>query len=61
MLQHKPVYLDGEPIGCAATKEQAIALLGKPRPAEVAIAEIAIAETSKAFHLVRKASGTMAA
>jgi hypothetical protein len=45
--QHKPVYLDGEPIGCAATKEQAIALAGNPP-------DLAISETEKAFHLRRE-------
>lgn len=44
--QHKPVYLDGEPIGCAATKEPAIALAGN-------LPDLAITETELAFHLHR--------
>ena len=49
MLQHKPVFLDGEPIGCAATKEQAIALVD-----ERLGAEITVIEEPLAFHLTRQ-------
>jgi hypothetical protein len=49
--EHKPVYLDGEPIGCAATKEQVIALLGD----QLGASKIAVTETSTAFHATRRA------
>ena len=54
-MKHKPVYLDGEPIGCAATKEQAIGLIERSQPTNVAVTE-----TAKAFHLSRPSSGTFA-
>lgn len=55
--QHKPVYVDGEPIGCAATAEQAIALLGRL----AGDAEIVVTEQPKAFHLRRRTAEPAAA
>jgi hypothetical protein len=52
MLRHKPVYLDGEPIGCAATVRQAAALARDTERVSVEIEEQPLA-----FHVRTKRPG----
>jgi hypothetical protein len=52
MLRHKPFYLDGEPIGCAATVRQAAALARDTERVSVEIEEQPLA-----FHVRTKQPG----